>query len=174
MRLGRMHLVVLPAQTLCDAQASPLVFPQQLEGASRAVKVVLGDGLEHLLGELNVTVLVVIIVVPARTHVIVSRRGFLLRRVKSMSMLAIFAVQCDVMVWCDAKGGRVLFDGETPRGDVGTEGCDGVVSREAVQREGRCCLFGSRGCDDWQRLEGSGGGEVGLVCRRGRASVESG
>lgn len=70
-----MHLVVLPAQTLCDAQASPLVFPQQLEGASRAVKVVLGDGLEHLLGELDVAVLVVIIVVPARTHVIVSARS---------------------------------------------------------------------------------------------------
>ena len=87
-----------------------------------------------------------------------------------MSMLAIFAVQCDVMVWCDAKGGRVLFDGETPRGDGGTEGCDGVVSREAVQREGRCCLFGSRGCDDWQRLEGSGGGEVGW-CAGGAEQV---
>ena len=66
--LWLVHLVVLPAQTLCDAQTSPLVFPQQLEGASRAVKVVLGDGLEHLLGELNVTVLVVIIVVPAGTQ----------------------------------------------------------------------------------------------------------
>lgn len=66
--LWLVHLVVLPAQTLCDAQTSPLVFPQQLEGASRAVKVVLGNGLEHLLGELNVTVLVVIIVVPAGTQ----------------------------------------------------------------------------------------------------------
>ena len=70
-----MHLVVLPAQTLCDAQTSPLVFPQQLEGASRAVKVVLGDSLEHLLGELDVAVLVVIVVVPVRTHVIVSARS---------------------------------------------------------------------------------------------------
>ena len=75
MRLRLVHLVVLPAQTLCDAQTSPFVFPQQLEGASRAVKVVLGDGLEHLLGELDVTVLVVIVVVPARTHVIVSVRS---------------------------------------------------------------------------------------------------
>jgi hypothetical protein len=69
------HLVVLPAQTLCNAQASPLVFPQQLEGASRAVKVVLWDGLEHLLGELDVAVFVVIIVVPARTRIVVSARS---------------------------------------------------------------------------------------------------
>jgi hypothetical protein len=66
---------VLPAQTLCDTQTSPLVFPQQLEGASRAVEVVLGNGLEHLLGELDVAVLVVIIVVPARRDVIVSARS---------------------------------------------------------------------------------------------------
>lgn len=73
--LRLVDLVVLPAQTLCDAQASPLVFPQQLEGASRAIKVVLGDGLEHLLGELDVAVLVVVIVVPARTRIIVSARS---------------------------------------------------------------------------------------------------
>ena len=37
-----------------------------------------------------------------------------------MSMLAIFAVQCDVM-WCDAESGCVLFDVETAGGD-GVEG----------------------------------------------------
>jgi hypothetical protein len=65
-RLRLVHLVVLPAQTLCDAQTSPLVFPQQLEGAARAVEVVLGDGFEHLLGQLHVAVLVVVVVVPAK------------------------------------------------------------------------------------------------------------
>ena len=48
-----------------------------------------------------------------------------------MSMLAIFAVQCDVM-WCNAKSGCVLFDGKTPRSD-GVEGGDGVVSRKGMQ-----------------------------------------
>jgi hypothetical protein len=69
-RLRLVHLVVLPAQTLCDAQASPLVFPKQLEGAARAVEVVFGNGLEHLLGQLYVTVLVVVIVVPAGEDVV--------------------------------------------------------------------------------------------------------
>jgi hypothetical protein len=64
-RLRLVHLVVLPAQTLCDAQTSPLVFPKQLEGAARAVEVVLGDGFEHLLGQLHMAVLVVVVVVPA-------------------------------------------------------------------------------------------------------------
>jgi hypothetical protein len=64
-RFWLVHLVVLPAQTLRDAQTSPLVFPQQLQGASRAVEVVLGDGLEHRLGELDVAVFVLVIVVPA-------------------------------------------------------------------------------------------------------------
>ena len=45
------------------------------KGAARAVKVVLGNSLEHLLGELDVTVLVVIIVVPVRTHIVVSARS---------------------------------------------------------------------------------------------------
>lgn len=62
-RLRLVYLVVLPAQTLRDAQTPPLVFPQQLERASRAVEVVLGDGLEHLLGKLHVAVLVVVVVV---------------------------------------------------------------------------------------------------------------
>lgn len=61
--LRLVDLVVLPAQTLCDAQTSPLVFPQQLESASCAVEVVFGDSLEHLLGQLDVTVFVVVVVV---------------------------------------------------------------------------------------------------------------
>ena len=63
-RFRLVDLVVLPAQTLRDAETSPFIFPQQLQRASRAVKVVLGDGLEHGLGELDVTVFVVVIVVP--------------------------------------------------------------------------------------------------------------
>jgi len=64
MRFRLVHLVVLPAQTLRDPKASPLVLPQQLQGASRAVEVVLGNCLEHRLGELDVAVFVVVIVVP--------------------------------------------------------------------------------------------------------------
>lgn len=63
-RLRLVHFIVLPAQTLCDAQTSPLVFPKQLEGAARAVEVVLGNGFEHLLGQLHVAVFVVVVVVP--------------------------------------------------------------------------------------------------------------
>lgn len=65
-RLRLVYLVVLPPQALRDAQASPLVFPQQLERASGAVEVVLGDRLEHLLGELHVAVFVVVVIVPVR------------------------------------------------------------------------------------------------------------
>jgi hypothetical protein len=65
-RLWLVDLVVLPAQTLCDAQTPPLVFPEQLEGAAR-IKVVFRDGLEHLLGQLHVAVLVVVVVVPVKT-----------------------------------------------------------------------------------------------------------
>jgi len=48
-------------------------------------------------------------------------------------MLAIFAVQCDVMMCCDAKSGCVLFDVKTPRGDDGVNGGGGVVSRKGMQ-----------------------------------------
>lgn len=50
---------------LCDAQRSPLLLPQQLQCASRAVKVVLGNDLEHLLRELHVTVFILFVRVPA-------------------------------------------------------------------------------------------------------------
>lgn len=64
--LGLVHFIMLPPQTLCDAQSSPLVFPQQLQCASGAIEVVLGYRLEHLLGQLNVTVLVVVVVISRR------------------------------------------------------------------------------------------------------------
>lgn len=73
-RLRLVYLVVLPAQTLGDAEPSPLILPQQLERASRSVEVVLGDGLEHLLGQLHVAVFVVVVVVPVRR-----KRGALVR-----------------------------------------------------------------------------------------------
>jgi hypothetical protein len=74
-RFRLVHLVVLPAQTLRDPKASPLVLPQQLQGASRAVEVVLGDGLEHRLGELDVAVFVVVIVVPVCAHIVSALLG---------------------------------------------------------------------------------------------------
>jgi hypothetical protein len=43
---------------LGDAERSPFLLPQQLQCVPRGVEVVLGDDLEHLLGELHVTVLV--------------------------------------------------------------------------------------------------------------------
>jgi len=67
-RFRLVHLVVLPAQTLRDAQTPPLVLPQQLQGASRAVEVVLGDGFKHGFGELHVAVFVMVVVVPARAR----------------------------------------------------------------------------------------------------------
>ena len=49
------------AAYLGDAERAPLFLPQQLQGASAAVKVLLGYGLEHLLRELDVTVLVLLV-----------------------------------------------------------------------------------------------------------------
>lgn len=74
-RLRLVYLVVLPAQTLRDAEPSPLILPQQLERASRAIEVVFGDGLEHLLGQLHVAVLVVVVVVPVVASAVLVRWG---------------------------------------------------------------------------------------------------
>lgn len=52
-RLGRVNLVVLPPQTLRDPQASPLFLVEDLECSRLDVKVILGDGLQHLLWEHN-------------------------------------------------------------------------------------------------------------------------
>jgi hypothetical protein len=65
-RLRLVNLVVLPAQALRDAQAAPLVLPQQLERALGFVVVVGRDELEHGLGEADVTVLVLEVLVPGR------------------------------------------------------------------------------------------------------------
>lgn len=65
-RLRLVDLVVFPSQTLSNSQSSPLVLPQQLEGASRTVKVFLGYRLEHLLGQLDVSVLEVVVGVSRR------------------------------------------------------------------------------------------------------------
>jgi hypothetical protein len=51
---------------LCDSQGPPLLLPQQLQSAFRRVVVVLGDSLEHSLGQLYMTVLVVAVAVPVR------------------------------------------------------------------------------------------------------------
>lgn len=82
--LRLMHLVVLPAEALfscqielfvvartqiaylSNAKSSPFFLPQQLECASRAVKVLLGYHLEHLLGELYMSVLVVVVRVSSK------------------------------------------------------------------------------------------------------------
>jgi hypothetical protein len=62
--LGRPGLWLDMLLYLCDAERSPFLLPQQLQSASRAVEVILGDHLEHLLGKLHVTVLVNVVRVP--------------------------------------------------------------------------------------------------------------
>jgi len=61
MRLRLMHLIMLPPQTLRDAQPPPLVFPQQLQRAAGPVEVLFGNGFEHGLGELDVAVFEVVV-----------------------------------------------------------------------------------------------------------------
>jgi len=63
MRFRLMHLIVLPPQTLRDAQPSPLFLIQQLQRAARPVEVLFGYRLEHLLRELDVAVLVMVVAV---------------------------------------------------------------------------------------------------------------
>lgn len=46
---------------LGDSQCSPFVLPQQLQRASRTVKVLLWYRLQHLLGQLHVSVLEVVV-----------------------------------------------------------------------------------------------------------------
>lgn len=43
---------------LCDAESSPFVLPEQLQGSLLRVVVILGYRLEHCLGELDMSVLV--------------------------------------------------------------------------------------------------------------------
>lgn len=52
------------AAYLCDAERAPLLFPQQLQGASAAVEVFFGYRLEHLLWELHVAILVLLVRIP--------------------------------------------------------------------------------------------------------------
>lgn len=61
-----MNLIVLPPQTLRDAQSSPLVLPQELQRTPCAVEVVLWYCFEHLFGELDVSIFVVVVAVPIR------------------------------------------------------------------------------------------------------------
>ena len=65
-RLGRMDLVMLPSQTLGDAQTPPFFLVQDLEGARLGVEVVFGNGLQHVLRKLNMAVLVFVIRVSGR------------------------------------------------------------------------------------------------------------
>lgn len=43
---------------LCDADPSPFLFPEQLQGSLGGVMVLFGDGLEHGLWQLDMAVLV--------------------------------------------------------------------------------------------------------------------
>jgi hypothetical protein len=54
---------MLPAQTLCDAQSSPLILPEQLQRSPGSIKVVFRYCLEHLLWELDVAVFEVVVAV---------------------------------------------------------------------------------------------------------------
>lgn len=60
---------------LGDAQCSPLFFPQQLQCASSAVKIVFGDDLQHLLGQLHVAVLELIVRVSVVMLLTARRQG---------------------------------------------------------------------------------------------------
>jgi hypothetical protein len=62
----------LGSSYLSDPQCSPLLFPEQLECASSAIEVVFGDDLQHLLGQLDVSVLEVVVRVSAQ---VVSKRA---------------------------------------------------------------------------------------------------
>lgn len=60
-----MHLIMLPAQTLGDPQTPPLLLVKDLQSLGvRVLEVVLGDSLEHILGEHDVAVLVVLVGIP--------------------------------------------------------------------------------------------------------------
>jgi len=58
MWLWFMYFIMLPAQALSYAEGTPLLLPQQLESSAAAVKVLLGDSFEHVLGQLDVSVFV--------------------------------------------------------------------------------------------------------------------
>jgi hypothetical protein len=63
---GLVDFIVLPTQTLSDAQASPFFFPEQLQSAFGGVEIVAGNGFQHGFGELDVSILVLVVVVPRR------------------------------------------------------------------------------------------------------------
>jgi len=65
-RLRLMYLIMFPPQTLGDAEPSPLFLPEQLERASRPIKVLLWYLLQHLLWQLHMAVFEVVIIVPRR------------------------------------------------------------------------------------------------------------
>lgn len=50
-----------PVAYLGDAQCAPLLLPEKLESTPRAIEVFLGDRLEHLLGELHMSVFVFVV-----------------------------------------------------------------------------------------------------------------
>lgn len=53
-----MNFIVFPSETLCNAKSSPFILPKKLQGAFSRIVVIFGNGLEHGLGELDVTVLI--------------------------------------------------------------------------------------------------------------------
>ena len=50
-----MYLVMLPSQTLRNAETTPLIFVQQLERVCFLVKIVFRNELEHLFGQDDVS-----------------------------------------------------------------------------------------------------------------------
>lgn len=78
-----MNLVVFPSQALSivsafeqvhkvpmytylsDAKRPPFFFPKQLQCALRAIKIIMWDLLEHILGKLDMSVFELVIGVPA-------------------------------------------------------------------------------------------------------------
>lgn len=65
-RLRCVCFVMLPSQTLGDAQPSPFLLQQNSQRAGFGIEVVSGDCLEHVLGQHNVSVFVRVVAVSCR------------------------------------------------------------------------------------------------------------
>lgn len=63
------------ASHLCNTKRSPLLLPQQLQRALLWIMVILWNCLEHVLGKLDMSVLILAVVVPIREISIVSQLG---------------------------------------------------------------------------------------------------
>ena len=80
--LRLVDFVMLPAQTLCDSQVSPFLFPEQFECALLRIKILSRDCFQHRFRQLDMPVLVVAVRVPNHlsAYVLSDRRSLLTLR----------------------------------------------------------------------------------------------